>query len=167
MLTFISPAFILNIMSQSDGSGAQTGTERLKENLVGGYSVFEQGDSRVFTVPSELDCEIGDGIDMRAGEDDGQTVYLCGFVSSLARDEEVAARRAALKQSDAQNETYFDCNDVRSHNPGKIVTIPCDCDEDLFGDETEHLLFTGTMNGKVCYLKYVPKVNVRLDGAAL
>jgi hypothetical protein len=167
MLTFIFVPFILKLMSQSNRSGTQTGTAEVSETLYGGYDVFEQGDSRVFTVPSELDCEIGDGIDMRAGEDDGQTVYLCGFVSSLARDEEIAARRAALKQSDAQNETYFDCNDIRSHDPGRIVTIPCDCDEDLFGDKTEHLLFTGTVNGNLYYLKYIPKVNVRLDGAAL
>lgn len=154
-------------MSQSNGSRAQTGTAEVSEKLYGGYDVFEQGDSRVFTVPSTLECEIGDGMEMRAGTNDGQPVYLCGFVSSLARDEEIAARRAALKQSDAQNEAYFDCNDIRSHKPGKIVTIPCECDEDLFGNKTEHLLFTGTVNGKLFYLKYVPKVNIQLDGAAL
>lgn len=137
-------------------------TERLHDQ----YSVFQQGDSRVFSVPAGLECEVGDGIEVRIGQNPGCTAYLCGFMSSLDREEEIAARTEAIRRSDAESESYLDCNDIRAHGPGKIMTIPSDCDNTLFRRESDHLLFVGRVDGSVGYLKYVPKGNIRLDGAS-
>jgi hypothetical protein len=154
-------------MSQATGSESQSVTKsEVEEHWCGQYGVFEQGDSRVITVPAELQCEIGEGVEMRVGKQNGHTMYLAAFFSSLSREEEPAARAGAINQSSAESETYYDCNEIRPHEPGKIVTIPSKCDEDLFSKKSDHLLFVGKVEGVLAYLKYVPKpnVNLRFDG---
>jgi hypothetical protein len=155
-------------MSQATRSESQSGTNlEVTEHWCDQYGVFEQGDSRVITVPAKLECEIGDGVEIKAGKQNGHMTYLSAFFTSLNREEERTARTGAIARSIAETETHYDCNEIRSHKPGKIVTIPANCDGKLFRKESVHLLFVGRVDGNLAYLKYVPKpnINFRFDGA--
>jgi hypothetical protein len=141
----------------------------VKEEWNGECGVYTQGNSRVVTVPSDVDCSVGDGVQALIGKKNGRAVYLVMLMSSLGNQKEIAARTGAIEQSEAETDTHCGCGGVRRHDPSKIVTIPSQCEEGLFGNETSQMVFVGRIDESLAYLKYVPANNMRFkfDGAAV
>lgn len=141
----------------------------VREQWNGNCGVYCQGNSRVVTVPADVECEIGDGVQTLIGKKNGQPVYVLLVMSSLDNQEEITARRAAIKQSDAETDDRYDCGTIRANSPSKIATIPSQCDDELFGNKTSLALFVGMVNGSLAYLKFVPEnyMQVKFDGADL
>lgn len=141
----------------------------VREEWNGECGIFPQGNSRVVTVPADVECEVGDGVQTIVGEKNGRTVYVVMLLSSLQQEEEMVARSEALNRSDATTDSHCDCGEVRSHPPSKILTIPSRCEEGLFGDESSQALFLGMIDDSLAYLKYVPAAYIRpkSDGAAV
>jgi hypothetical protein len=145
-----------------------SGTE-IEEQWIGECGVYPQGNSRVVTVPADVDCEVGDGVQTLVGKKNGRTVYVVMLLSSLQQQDELVARSEALKRSEATTDSRCGCNEIRSHPPSKVLTIPSQCEEGPFGDDTSQALFLGKIDGSVAYLKYVPPTYIKpkSDGAAI
>lgn len=141
----------------------------MREVWSGECGVYPQGNSRVVTVPADVECEVGDGVQTLVGEKNGRTLYVVMLLSSLQHQEEIVARSEALKRSEAATDSRCGCNEVRSHPPSKVLTIPSQCEEGLFGDDSSQALFLGKIDGSLAYLKYVPAVYIKpkSDGAAI
>lgn len=141
----------------------------VKEQWNTNCGIYRQGNSRVVTVPADIECEKGDDVQTIIGWKNRQPVYVLLMMASLDNQEEMIVRRAAITQSDAEKDTHCECGSIRANNPSKIATIPAECDEELFGNKTSQALFIGTLNGSLAYLKFVPEsyMQVKFDGADL
>lgn len=130
------------------------------------YGVFQQGNSRVVSVPSGANCEVDDGVRVWSIQKDEQILCVNYVMSSLDTADEMAARTAAINRSQGETEAHRDCNKIREHNDQKIVTIPGDC-KHLYPKESRPFLFVGKTDDDLFYLKYVPRSHldsVKFDG---
>lgn len=139
------------------------------ERLNGECGIYEQGNSRVVTVPSNVGCEKGDGVQTFLGQKDGCGVYILVLMSSLGVEKERIARRAAISESGADTDVRCDCEEIRLNSPSKIATIPSQSDDKLYGAKTSQTAFVGEIDGELAYLKFVPSslLELKLDGAAI
>lgn len=141
----------------AQASPRRTHTPAVVEQSHSDYTVYEDGNSRSLTIPSNVTISKDEMLRMRKGEYGEQTVYLKAIPESVSPSEaqpESTVPGVTEQQVQNQGKTHWA---VRECSKGQtIFTIPSCFGRDCFGKDCQQILVSGWADDETRYVMAIP-----------